>query len=230
MVHSYARRRSNVLLTRLQHAAVDITCQDRRHVACDHRDHRFVQQRDTFRDVSEANEGAPASVTRQRRQITIAKAASDFGGLAECRVACCRVALHDALNGGGNQQISAHDAVELRLVEDTCSSGEPAGRRSDGAALQESKGKPPCGSGGPFVVASVDECLMRARSEGLALVIPAQEIGGRRDSFEVFRFQGSITVSSVSRVDASRTTPVARKTSAHAAMSRGPSCHPFRER
>ena len=183
-------------LARLQHTAIDITCQDRRHLACDHRDHRFIQQRDTFRDVSELNEGAAASVTRQRCQIGIVEAGSDFGGLAEYRVASCRVALHDALNGGGNQQISAHHAVELCLVEDTCSSGEPAGRRSDGAALQESKGKPPCGPGGPFVVASVDECLMRARSEGFALVIPAQEIGGRRDSFKVFRFQGSITVSS----------------------------------
>ena len=64
------------------------------------------------------------------------------------------------------------------------------------AALQESKGKPPCGPGGPFVVAAIDEYLMRARSERLALVIPPQEIRGRRDSFKVFRFQGSITVSS----------------------------------
>ena len=119
---------------------------------------------------------------------------SDFGGLAECGVASCRVALHDALNGGGNQQIPAHNAVEVRLVEDTLSSGEPAGRRSDGAALQQSKGKPTCGSGGPFVVASIDECLMRARSEGLALGIPAHEVGGRRESFEVFGFQGCITV------------------------------------
>ena len=151
---------------RLQHTAIDITCQDRRHVACDHRDHRFIQQRDTFRDVSELNEGPAASVTRQRCQIGIVEAGSDFGGLAECRVASCCVALHDALNGGGNQQISAHHAVELCLVEDACSSGEPAGRRSDCAALLESKGKPPCGPGGSFVVVPVDECLVRARSEG----------------------------------------------------------------
>jgi len=44
------------------------------------------------------------------------------------------------------------------------------------------------------VVGSIDECLMRARSEGLAFVIPPQEIGGGCESIEIFRFQCSIMV------------------------------------
>jgi len=56
MVHSYARRQIERFLACLQHTAVDVTREDRRHVACNHRDHRFIQQRDAFRDVSELND------------------------------------------------------------------------------------------------------------------------------------------------------------------------------
>ena len=52
--------------------------------------------------------------------------------------------------------------------------------------MQQSKGKPGCGSSGTFAVTSIEEHLMRARSEGLALDIPAHEVGCRRESFEVF--------------------------------------------
>ena len=142
----------------------------------------------------ESNQRAPAPRARKRRQITIAKPAGDLGRLRECGVACRRIALHDALDGGGNQQIPAHDAVELRLVEDTFSSGEPSRRWRDGAALQQSEREPGCGSSGAFAVASIEECLMRARSEGLALGIASHEVGCRRKSFEVFGFQRGLTV------------------------------------
>ena len=114
--------------------------------------------------MSQSNQRAPASGARKRCQITIAKPASDLGRLHECGVACGGIALHDALNGGRNQQISSHDAVEVRLVENTFSSGEPAGCRRDRAALQQSERQPSGGSSGPFVVASIEERLMRARS------------------------------------------------------------------
>jgi hypothetical protein len=103
-------------------------------------------------------------VTRERRQIAIAKPASDLGRLRERGVACRRIALDNALDGGGNQQIPAHDAIELRLVEDTLSSGEPSRRGSDGAALQQSETQPRSGSSGAFAVASIEDSLMRARS------------------------------------------------------------------
>jgi len=44
------------------------------------------------------------------------KAVRDFSGLTEYCVASWRVALHHALNGGGNHQVSALHAVELCLV------------------------------------------------------------------------------------------------------------------
>ena len=145
------------LLTGFQHAAIDVTGQDWRHVAGNHRDHRFVEQRDACRDITEVDEGATASVTGKRRQIAIAKPVGDFGRLSECSVPCRRITMHDVLNGGRNQQISAHDTVEVRLVEDPFSSGEPTRGWSDGAALQQSECKPGGGSGGAFTVASIEK-------------------------------------------------------------------------
>ena len=122
------------LLTGLEDDAIDVTRENRRHVACNHRDHRFVEQRNTLRDVVQSNQRAPASGARERRQITIAKPAGDLGCLRECGVACRGIALHDALDGGRNQQIPANDAVEVRVVENAFSSREPSRRWRDGTA------------------------------------------------------------------------------------------------
>ncbi len=89
-----------------------------------------------------------------------------------------------------NQQISAHDAVDVRLVEDAFGSREPAGCRSHRATLQEAERQPGCRSSGAFVVASIEKCLVRAASEGLALRILPDEVGSRREPFEVFGFEG----------------------------------------
>ena len=47
------------------------------------------------------------------------------------------IALHNLLNGGRNQQIPAHDRIEVRLVEDPLGSCEPSRRAGDGAAMQQ---------------------------------------------------------------------------------------------
>jgi len=133
-------------------------------------------------------------VTGERREIAIAESACDRCGLAKYGVTGRRVALHNALNGGGNQQISAHDAIELHLVEETFSSGEPPRGWSHSAPLQESKCDPECRSRSPFVVTPIKEGLMRASPEGLALVITSNQVGGRRVSFEVFGLKGRFTV------------------------------------
>src|SRR5262249_23595211 len=155
---------------------------------------RFVEQRDAFGYASEAYERAASSITGKRRQIAIVKPDGDFGRLSECGVTCGRIALHNSTNGGGNQQKSAYDGGELRLVEDAFSSCEPAGCRSHGAALQKAERKPEGGSSGSFTVASIEECLMRARTKSLALVILSHEVGCSRESFEVFGVKGGFTV------------------------------------
>jgi hypothetical protein len=61
------------LLTILQHAAADISGYERGHLAGDHRSHRFIEERDTFGNASQADERATASVAGHRRRIAICK-------------------------------------------------------------------------------------------------------------------------------------------------------------
>ena len=152
------------LLARLEDDAIDVAREDRRHIACDHRDHRFVEQRDSLRDVSESNQRAPAPGARKRCQTAIAEPASDLGRLRECGVACGGIALHNPLDGGRNQQISAHDRSRGAPRRGCARLARTIPTRSDGAALQQPKSQPAGGSSGPFRIASIEECLMRARA------------------------------------------------------------------
>jgi hypothetical protein len=133
-------------------------------------------------------------VTRNRRQIPIAEPAGDVGCLRECGVSRRRVALHNALDGGRNQQIPAGDGVQLSVVEDSLGSREPARGGSRRTALQESKPDPQGASSRPFGVVSIEARLMGAYPEGIALGVAADKAGCSRNAFEVFGFQGDFTV------------------------------------
>jgi hypothetical protein len=134
-------------------------------------------------------------VAGHRRQIAICKAASDVRRLAECRVCRSRIALHDAFDGGGDQQIASDDAVELPLIQQATGSCEPARCRSEGPPSHESKSEPEGRSSGPFTVSSIQESLMCARRERLAIVILADQVGCDRESLEVFGVERCFTIS-----------------------------------
>jgi hypothetical protein len=182
------------LLASLQHGAVGIARQYRRHVSCDDRDHRFVEQGDTLRDASEADQGAAAALSGLAREITIPISAGDLRCLTEQGLSRGWITLHDSLNGGGYQQKAAHDALYLPLVEDALGSREPAGCGSDGAAELQSHREPAAGSRGAFAVAALEERAMRPFPERLAVVLPSHEIGGRREPFEVLRCQRGVPI------------------------------------
>ena len=94
----------------------------------------------------------------------------------------------------GMSRYTAHDAVEVRLVQDTFGSGKPPRCWRDGAALQQFEPEPGCGSSSAFAVPLIEERLMKAREKGLALGIAPQEVGCRRKPFEVLGFQRGLTV------------------------------------
>jgi hypothetical protein len=82
----------------------------------------------------------------------------------------------------------------LCLVKNTFRSPEPAGSGSLGATLLQSKREPERGSSGAFAIASLEERVMGALPEGLALLIASHEIRRRRDSFEVFGLESGFAV------------------------------------
>ena len=102
--------------------------------------------------------------------------------------------MHDESDGDGNQQIPSDDAVELLFIQQASGSCEPTGCGSAGAPSHESKPEPECRSSGPFAVAAIEECLMCARGERLAIVIPAHEVGRNRESLDIFGFERCVTI------------------------------------
>ena len=113
-------------VTRREDAAIDVPRENRRHIAGDHRRHRFIEQGDTFGDAGHAYQRPPASVTGERGEVAIGKTTGDLGGLAEHVVRPRRIGLAGALDRVWNQEIASHHAVELCLVEQTFRSDEPA--------------------------------------------------------------------------------------------------------
>jgi hypothetical protein len=47
----------------------------------------------------------------------------------------------------------------------------------------------------PFAVSAIEECLVCARGESLAIVVPAHQVGRDRESLEVFRVQRGVAIS-----------------------------------
>jgi hypothetical protein len=88
------------LLASLQHGAVGIAREYRRHVSGNHRDHRLIEQGDTLGDASETDQRAPAALSGLACEIAISILARDLRGLIEEGVSGGCITLHDALNGG----------------------------------------------------------------------------------------------------------------------------------
>ena len=120
-----------------QHAAVDIAGHEWGHLTRDDRRHRFIEERDSFGNASEADERAATPVAGHRRQIAIDKAAGDLRRLAEGGVSRGEVTLHDACDADGDQQIASDGAVELALIQQAPGSCEPAGCGSNSAPFHE---------------------------------------------------------------------------------------------
>jgi hypothetical protein len=133
-------------------------------------------------------------VAGHRREIAIDKAPSDFHRPAECGVSRGGITLHNAGDADGDQQIAADDAVELTLLQQAPGSCEPAGRGSDRAPLHERKTQPERGSSGPFTVSAIEEGLMRASGDALALLIPAHQVGRNREALEVLGVERCVTI------------------------------------
>ena len=181
------------LLTRLEDAAVDIAGQDWRDVACDHRGHRFVEQRNAVCEFPRRMSARPRRDTRARpdhdRQ-TVERSrppARTWRGLPRDRPARCVEWRRESADIRARRSRGALRRGYVRLWRTSRTQARwrraaavqtPARRRIE----RPLRGR-------------LDRGMSDARaSEGLALVIASDEVGCRRKSFEVFGFKGCFTV------------------------------------
>jgi hypothetical protein len=105
------------------------------------------------------------------------------------------VTLADALYSDGHEEVAAHDAVALPFVDQPPGPGEPAAAPRRLAIHQQREAHPECGKGGALHVPPVQELLMGAGEVLGALVVPADEVRGRREPVEVVGAERRLTIS-----------------------------------
>src|SRR5262245_28312406 len=130
----------------------------------------------------------------ERGEVAIGRTTGDFGSPAEYVVRRRRIALDDALDRERNQEIALHDAFETCLVEQTFCSNEPARRGSKGATLEAPECQPERGPGGALPVTSLEELVMRATPDRLALDVFSNQVGRRRQPLEILRVKRRFAV------------------------------------
>jgi len=114
------------LLARHDHTAVDDPDDDRSHLAGRDGDHDLVEQRHALRGLAQPGQGLPPAEPRERRQVWVAEAVADLGGLAEGGVGGRGVASGKALKRDRQEQVSLLNTVQMTIVEQPPGPGEPA--------------------------------------------------------------------------------------------------------
>jgi hypothetical protein len=131
---------------------------------------------------------------REGNQVRVAKTVAYFGSLTKHGVRASGVALDEALERHGQEQIALLHAVVRGIVEQSSGSGDPGATASSFAVVYESESQPERASGGSFHVAPAQEPLMRARPGVGAVDVLAAQVRRRREPLEIVRLENVVPV------------------------------------
>jgi hypothetical protein len=181
------------LLTGLDHGAIDDADDDRRHLARGDGDHHLVEQRHSLRDLSQPDHNGTPAEPAERHEVRVAEVVGDGGSLVKRRVRGRVVAVVHMLEGGGHEQIAPLHAVLVVVVEQALGTGEPAAAARHLALAEEREAQPERAACGPRNVAKAQVRVMRLRQGVGAVTVPAEQLGGHREPFEVLRPERRLT-------------------------------------
>ena len=182
------------LLAHRDHPAVGDACDDRRHFAGSDGDHYLVEQCHALRGLAQPGQRLTSAEPRERRQILIAEAVADLGGLAERGVGRRGVTSGKAPNRDRQEQVPLLGTVQLTIVEQPPGSGEPAAAAGKLAPVQQREAQPERAPGAPRHITRVQPPLKRTRPRVGAVVVPADQVGSHRKPFEIRRLEWCLTV------------------------------------
>ena len=161
VVHSWARRRSNAVMTRADDTAVDHPRDDRRELAARHRDHHFVQERESVGLPVHPEKGARLAVSGKGDDVRIVEARPDRDRPARRSSARTgHVACDHLLPTQRAQQEALFDAVLTAFIQHAARPRQPsAGLCLLGRFVQQRGGEPERAPRGANLVATLDETL-----------------------------------------------------------------------
>jgi hypothetical protein len=182
------------LLARRDHAAVGDPGDDRRHLTGSDGDHDLVEQRHALRGLAQPGQGLTPAEPGQRRQVLVAEALADLGGLAERGVGGGSVASGEAADRDRQEQVPVLGTVELSVVEQPLGSGQPTTAAGELAPVQQREAQPERGPGAPRHIAQAQPLVRRARPHLGAVVVPTDQVGGHRKPLEVRRRERGLAI------------------------------------
>jgi hypothetical protein len=193
-VHCRAPAQVEDLLARLDHGAVDDPRDDRRHLAGLDGNHDLVQQRHAKGRLAEQDPRSAKTEPGERDQVRVAEALADLGRLSEGGGGRRGVALDQALQPGREHQVALLDTVLLEVVEQPAGPGDPAATTGDLAPVEVAEGQPERAPDRSLHAAPAQELVMRARPGVGAVVVPPDQVGGRRQPLQVLRLERGLPV------------------------------------
>ena len=182
------------LLAARDDTAVDVPGGDRRDLARGHGHHRLVEERDPFGQSAQADQGPALPMAGQRDQVGLTEAPADRGGLPEAGVRRRDIALGDAADGFGQQQVPRLDAVASALIEQAASAGKPAARAGRLSPLQEPEGQPERAARGTLRLVAGGELAVRASPDLVALRVLADQVGRGRQPLQVLGSERALAI------------------------------------
>jgi hypothetical protein len=117
------------------------------------------------------------------------KPLADAGRFGELRLGIGKVAAHDRLARGGEQEMAAFSTRLVALVEQPGGASHPPCGLRHVTFAYEDQGDPRGDPAGLSDIASLDESLMRPHQERRALGVFADQVGRRGEFKQPRRFQ-----------------------------------------
>ena len=165
--------------------AVDDARHDRRELARGNGDHRFVEQREAFRDPLGAQEHLPLEVAGEGHEIPVREPLADAAGFGRDPARRLVVPRFEVAPDDGQEQVAPQGAVMPSLVEQPLRARHPARRAAELAGPEEPEPEPERGARGREVVARFEVRVMGALEDPEEVLLAPHEGGGPGQPVEV---------------------------------------------
>ena len=173
------------LLARRDDRAIDDPGDRRRHLVRRHRDHRLIEERDTPVALAEPDQRLTATKPSKCREVRVGESIGDRGDLLEHGVRAGRIAAIKALETDRQEEVALLDVGSAGLLEHPRRPREPAAGARHLALPEEPEAQPERGAGGQGGPILLDRIVVGPRTDLVAILLSAEEMGDVGEPLEV---------------------------------------------
>ena len=140
------------------------------------------------------NQRPALTESREHGEIEVAASLGDLVCLGKGHVRGAGVALEHDRQRGQEQEPAPFGAVLRRGLQHAPTAGDPPHCRGELTPKEQGAGLPKRAPRGAADLASAREPLVRAQPGGCAVVVLADQVGGKREPLQVLRLEGQVAL------------------------------------